>query len=171
MRSEIKMQNEVPEWLFDDSDENEEDFFPFDIEEAAEQFLDSMKEMPSAGNESVSHVLTAYYADTGERVVLSYDESELLGESGVLTQVTFLKSAPETVSIIRSGPVSATIVLEKGVRHTGEYKLGNLSFVLSTTAVKIENGICDGRGTLNMKYFTEIAGLEKQFTDMTLQIS
>lgn len=170
MKSEIKIPSQMPKW-FSNNDETNDDSFPFDIEEAAEQFLDSIKSKHGDRDESINHVLTAYYSDMGERIVISYDESELIGERGVLTQVTFLKSNPQVITIIRSGPLSATIVLEIGKRHTGEYKLGNISFVLSTTALKIENEISNGVGILTMKYITEISGLEKQLTDMTLQIN
>ena len=57
------------------------------------------------------------YTDDGERISISYNESEATGMEGSITTVTFLKSDPSIISMIREGLVSTTLVFENEKRH------------------------------------------------------
>lgn len=109
------------------------------------------------------------YADDGERISISYDESEATGMSGSTTTVTFLKSDPSVVSMIRSGTVSTTLVFEQGKRHHCMYKTPFMPFEICVRTIKVENSIIVS-GNLLLDYIIEIRGAKAERTRFSFQI-
>lgn len=109
------------------------------------------------------------YADDGERISISYDESEATGMSGSTTTVTFLKSDPSVVSMIRSGTVSTTLVFEQGKRHHCMYKTPFMPFEICVRTIKVENSIIIS-GNLLLDYIIEIRGAKAERTRFSFQI-
>lgn len=109
------------------------------------------------------------YADDGERISISYDESEATGMSGSSTTVTFLKSDPTVVSMIRSGTVSTTLVFEQGKRHHCMYKTPFMPFEICVRTIKVENSIIVS-GCLSLDYIVEIRGAKAERTRFSFQI-
>ena len=54
---------------------------------------------------------------TDDMFSLSYEESELTGMEGTSSQLSFLLSQPELVTMLRSGSVSTALVFEPNQRH------------------------------------------------------
>lgn len=109
------------------------------------------------------------YADDGERISISYDESEATGMSGSTTTVTFLKNDPSVVSMIRSGTVSTTLVFEQGKRHHCMYKTPFMPFEICVRTIKVENSIIIS-GNLLLDYIIEIRGAKAERTRFSFQI-
>ena len=110
-----------------------------------------------------------HYTDDGERISISYDESEATGMEGSTTTVTFLKNEPTVISMIREGMVSTTLVFETGKRHHCLYKTPFMPFEICVRTIKISNSIL-GVGALSLDYVVEIRGAQAERTKFSLQI-
>ena len=109
------------------------------------------------------------YTDDGERISISYDESEATGMAGSITTVTFLKNDPSVVSMIRSGLVSTTLVFEEGKRYHCMYKTPFMPFEVCIRTIKVENSMAVF-GTLSLDYIVEIRGAKAERTRFSFQI-
>lgn len=109
------------------------------------------------------------YIDDGERISISYDESEATGMEGSVTTVTFLKSDPRIVSMIREGAVSTTLVFENGKRHHCIYKTPIMPFEICIRTLKVENSLL-GVGLLSLDYIVELRGAKAERTKFSMQI-
>ena len=109
------------------------------------------------------------YRDDGERISISYDESEATGMAGSITTVTFLKNDPSVVSMMREGLVSTTLVFEEGKRYHCMYKTPFMPFEVCIRTLKVENSmiLC---GTLTLDYIVEIRGAKAERTRFSFQI-
>ena len=109
------------------------------------------------------------YVDDGERISISYDESEATGMEDSITTITFLKNEPAIVSMIREGMVSTTLVFENEKRHHCLYKTPFMPFEICVRTIKVSNAIL-GIGTLSLDYVVEIRGAQAERTKFTMQI-
>lgn len=109
------------------------------------------------------------YTVDGERVSISYNESEATGMEGSTTAVTFLASCPEVVSMVREGLVSATLVFESGKRHHCIYKTPFMPFEICVRTLKVENFLLS-LGSLTLDYVVEIRGAKAERTKFSMQI-
>lgn len=109
------------------------------------------------------------YIDDGERISISYNESEATGMEGSVTTVTFLRSDPTIVSMIREGAVSTTLVFENGKRHHCIYKTPIMPFEICVRTLKVDNALL-GVGLLTIDYIVELRGAKAERTKFTMQI-
>lgn len=109
------------------------------------------------------------YVDDGERISISYDESEATGMEGSLTTVTFLKNEPSIISMIREGMVSTTLVFENEKRHHCLYKTPFMPFEICVKTIQVSNALL-GVGSLSLDYIVEIGGSQTERTKFTMQI-
>lgn len=109
------------------------------------------------------------YTDDGERISISYNETEVTGMEGSTTTVTFLKSEPNVVSMIREGAVSATLVFEEGKRHHCLYKTPFMPFEVCVRTIKVSNALL-GAGALSLDYIVEIRGAKAERTKFSMQL-
>ena len=109
------------------------------------------------------------YVDDGERISISYNESEDTGMEGSTTTISFLKSDPTVLSMIREGVVSATLVFENGKRHHCLYQTPFMPFEVCVRTIKVCNSLL-GIGALTLDYVVEIRGAKADRTKFTMQI-
>ena len=109
------------------------------------------------------------YVDDGERISISYSESEATGMEGSTTTVTFLKSEPSVISMIREGMVSTTLVFESGKRHHCIYKTPFMPFEICVRTIKVSNSLV-ALGALTLDYVVEIRGAKAERTKFSMQI-
>ena len=109
------------------------------------------------------------YVDDGERVSISYDESEATGMEGSTTTVTFLKAEPTIVSMMREGLVSTTLVFENDKRHHCLYKTPFMPFEICVRTINVSNSLL-GVGALSLDYVVEIRGAQAERTKFSMQI-
>ena len=108
-------------------------------------------------------------SDDGERITISYEESEATGMEGSLTSLTFLKNDPSVITMMRSGIVSATLVFEEGMRHHCIYKTPFMPFEVCVHTTKVVNLLTVGN-TLELDYIVEIRGAKAERTKFKMQI-
>ena len=107
--------------------------------------------------------------DDGERISISYSETEATGMEGSTTVISFLKSSPDIVAMTRDGVVSATLVFEEGKRHHCIYKTPFMPFEVCVKTSKVVNAIA-ASGTLELDYVVEIRGAKAERTKFRMQI-
>ena len=107
--------------------------------------------------------------DDGERITVSYDETEATGMDGSRTSVSFLSSSPEVVTMTRDGMVSATLVFEEGKRHHCIYKTPFMPFEVCVCTKKVVNRLTED-GCLELDYVVEIRGAKAERTKFKMQI-
>lgn len=146
---------EVEASLFSDNNDIDE-FFEKDAEVSAEP---EIMEINTVGA----------LADDGDRISISYEESEATGMMGSTTTLSFLKSAPHIVTMARNGAVSATLVFEEGKRHHCIYKTPFMPFEVCVHTTKVSNLLTVGN-TLVLDYIVEIRGAKAERTKFRMQI-
>ncbi len=109
------------------------------------------------------------YTDDGSRISISYDESESTGMENSITTITFLKSEPSIISMIREGAVSATLVFENEKRHHCIYKTPIMPFEVCVRTIKVSNSLISF-GKLDIDYVVEIRGAKADRTKFSMQI-
>lgn len=109
------------------------------------------------------------FNDDGERVSVSYEETEATGMEGSATSVSFLKKDPSIVTMTRDGIVSATLVFEEGKRHHCIYKTPFMPFEVCVCTKKVVNRLQED-GSLDLDYVVEIRGAKAERTKFKMQI-
>ena len=146
---------EVDASLF--SDENaDEDFF---VQEGIQDGQSDILEINSIGTMTLD----------GDRVTVSYKETEASGMEGSTTTISFIKSAPEMLTMTREGLVSATLVFEESKRHHCIYKTPFMPFEVCVCTQKVVNSILEN-GSLSLDYIVEIRGAKAERTKFNMQI-
>lgn len=106
---------------------------------------------------------------TPERVIIAYDESELTGMEGSHTQVRFERSAPELVTMMRSGSVSTILVFEEGKRHICTYQTPYMPFEICVFTKKVTNNLLEN-GVIELDYIVEIRGAQAERTQFKIEV-
>lgn len=104
------------------------------------------------------------------RVEIVYDEGELSGMEGSRTVVSYAKSEPQTVSMIRTGAVSTALVFERGVRHLCTYETPYMPFQIGVFALNVDNRL-ETDGEICLDYLIEIRGAQAERCKMTMKVS
>ena len=107
--------------------------------------------------------------DDGERVEISYEETEATGMEGSSSTVSFVRTESGIVSMARSGMVSTLLTFEAGKRYHCVYKTPYMPFEICVRTIKVENLLMT-MGTLDLDYVIEIRGARAERTKFRMQI-
>lgn len=91
--------------------------------------------------------------DQGNSWILSYEESDLTGLSGVTT--TFIVE-PDKVTLKRSGKLNSQMVFQEGVFHDSLYQMEFGAMMITVCASKVEYDLTEAGGTIDLTYGIEI---------------
>lgn len=139
-------------------------------EELSQDILYAVAERESAEPEKMQIKTEGTFTVTDDgKVQISYDESELTGMEGSSTVVSFDMREPDTVTMIRTGAVSTTLVFEKGKRHHCVYSTPYMPFEVCVRTLDVANGLGDG-GKLSIDYIVEIRGARAERTKFSMRI-
>lgn len=108
--------------------------------------------------------------DADGRISLSYDETELTGMEGSTTTVTFSEKDPETVTMLRYGSVTTTLVFEQDQRHICVYETPIMPFEICIYARRVENHLTMDGGSMLLDYLIEIHGAKAERTLFELNV-
>lgn len=106
----------------------------------------------------------------GGRVVLSYNDSELLDGSNSGVELSFDASDPEVVTMLRRGDISAMMVFDKSNCHRSVYRTPYMNFDLEIRTSAVDNQLLLF-GRLNLNYVIDIRGISAERNDLTVIIS
>lgn len=107
--------------------------------------------------------------DDGERVEVTYEETEATGMEGSVSTVSFLRSQSGIVSMTRRGAVSTVLTFEAGKRYHCVYKTPYMPFEICVRTLKVENLLMT-MGTIDIDYVIEIRGARAERTKFRMQI-
>ncbi len=135
-----------------------------------EEFNEEMFEDDGEGSADVIEMSThGKLTDDGERISVSYVESEEDGMEDSVTTVTFLKSQPEVVTMMRNGTVSTTLLFEEGKRYHCMYQTPFMPFEVCVHTIDVNNELLSG-GTLKLNYIVEIRGARAEHTKFDMRL-
>lgn len=153
-------------------DEAEEDFAgepaeDFDPEELVEEIGEMTgKEEP----ERTEMLMEGRLVLSAERAELVYEESELTGMEGTVTTVSFDRSQPELVSMLRDGVVNTALIFEPNKRHICLYKTPFSDFEICVRTIEVRNQLLE-KGELFLDYLMEIHGASTERCKLTLRVN
>ncbi len=144
------------------------------MEKLFEEFeeLNDEEEAPSKANEEADTLelgAEGYISDDGERIEISYDESELTGMEGASTTLSFDKKSPSLVTMLRGGSVTTAMVFEQKKRHICVYETPYMPFELCIHTLAVKNELLT-RGLLYLDYVVEFKGAQAERTKFTMMI-
>ncbi len=105
----------------------------------------------------------------GSKISITYTETEASGMENSQTSVIFDENNPNTVTMMRSGSVSATLVFEAGKRHHCMYETPFMPFEVCVFTKKAVNRLTED-GTLSIDYIVEIRGAKAERTKFTMRL-
>lgn len=123
------------------------------------------------GEEETLELTTeARYGIKDEEILLSYDESEMLGVSGVKTMLRYKK--PDTVILKRSGALESRLVIQKGKINSCLYDTGYGELVLDIKGESLHNALDENGGSFSMSYSIDVNGkiLSKNRIEITVKV-
>lgn len=103
--------------------------------------------------DTVELVTEGVLEDVGNSWVLSYEESDLTGMSGVTT--TFIIE-PDKVTLKRSGKLSSQMVFQEGVVHESLYQMEFGALMISVCASRVMADIYHDGGMIDLVYTIEL---------------
>ena len=138
----------------------------------ADVFVNSMLEPQGDEDEpqSMEMFSDARLRLTDDMFSLSYEESELTGMEGTSSQLSFMRSQPELVTMLRSGSVSTALVFEPNKRHFCTYKTPFMPFEVCVHTLRIDNKLLAEAATLDLDYIVEIRGAQAERCRLHLEI-
>ncbi len=110
------------------------------------------------------------YHDDGTRVAISYDESALSGLEGSRATISFQKSEPAQISMLRTGSVKTALLFEENCRHICVYQTPLAPFEVCVQTSSVKNAV-EVMGTLDLDYIVELKGAQPERTKMKIVIS
>ena len=119
--------------------------------------------------EKMEMTVDASYHDDGSRVCIRYKESELSGMEGSTTSLSFQKSEPGVITMLRDGTVKTALIFEAGKRHLCVYQTQIMPFEVGVFTKKVLNGI-EKDGVLKMDYTVELRGAQAERTVFEMQV-
>ena len=94
---------------------------------------------------------------TNDRVTLSYEESEITGMAGAKTTVSYSRSNPDFVMMVRRGTVNTALVFEPKKRHICSYNTPYMPFEICVRTLSIDNRL-HSDSEFSIEYVIEIRG-------------
>ena len=103
--------------------------------------------------DTVELVTEGVLEDQGNAWLLSYEESELTGMSGVTT--TFIVE-PDKVTLKRTGKLNSHMVFQEGVVHESLYQMEFGALMISVYASRVMADLCCDGGMIDLVYAIEL---------------
>lgn len=136
----------------------------------AEGVLDPIEDNEGDEPQSMEMFSDARLRLTDDMFSLSYEETALTGMEGTSSQLSFVRSQPHLLTMIRSGSVSTALVFEPNKRHFCSYKTPFMPFEVCVHTIKVDNQLLGTAGTLDLDYVIEIRGAQAERCRLHLEI-
>jgi uncharacterized beta-barrel protein YwiB (DUF1934 family) len=133
---------------------------------------DDIIEMPADGEtepEKMQIKTVGKYTVDGDRLRISYQESEVTGMEGSETEISFDMRDTGVVTMSRTGVVSTALIFESGKRHHCVYQTPYMPFEVCVKTLNVKNNIGDN-GCLELDYIVEIRGAKAERTTFSMRI-
>lgn len=119
--------------------------------------------------ETIEYRTDGLLSDDGETVSLTYDESSEMGFEQASTTLSFSRSLPSTVTMIRTGSgATACRFSESERRQHCVYNTGFMPIELIINTLAVENEYKDSSGRIALDYTIELRGLTTERNKLTI---
>lgn len=158
----------------DSFSEGDFDDIDFALEEAlnavADVDFDDGKEIKEPEDDGIIEIFTeGRLRITPDRFSLSYKETELTGMEGAQTTLSYSKSEPTLVSMLRTGGVNTALIFEPQKRHICSYQTPFMPFELCVRTLSMDNRL-ESDGEFAIEYVIEIRGATAEKNSLFLKI-
>ena len=104
-----------------------------------------------------------------DKIILCYEESEMIGAKGVKTEITIEKENRMTLS--RTGGMESQMLVEKGRRHNCLYNTPQGDFVIGIYGEEIKVNMSSEGGNIYMSYNIDVNSnlLSKNIMDIKVK--
>lgn len=106
-----------------------------------------------------------------ERVEIEYFETELTGMEGACTSITYERSNPGLITMLRTGCVETVLVFEEGQRNVCSYNTPEMSFELTVRTWDVSNRMTENGGEIELDYSLEFRGSPTEHTGIKLEVT
>ena len=103
-------------------------------------------------------------------MAISYDETAVSGMEGSRATISYQKSEPGLISMLRTGSVKTALTFEQGRRHECVYQTPFAPFEVCVQTNSVKNAL-ETMGTLDLDYIVELKGAEGEHTKMRIILS
>lgn len=126
-----------------------------------------------AVNENIEFTTEGMITADGDKIIISYEESELMGLEGCETSLFFNKIKPNVVTMMRSGSVISGLVFDlSDKRQVCIYETEYMPMEFSIYTRNVGNDMTyDNGGTLNLDYDIEVRGVRTERNRLTLEVT
>lgn len=102
------------------------------------------------------------------KIVLRYEEGEMMGECKVLTKLT---TEGKSVVLERNGDLSSKLIIEEGVRNSCFYSMPHGEFMLGIYGKEVKNDLTSCGGRLKMFYIidTNLHPVSENMVEITVK--
>ncbi|MBR6534758.1 MAG: DUF1934 domain-containing protein [Clostridia bacterium] len=100
---------------------------------------------------------------------IEYEETELTGMDGALTVLEFSEDDRQTVTMTRSGGVSASMIFKENSRYMTTYETGFFPIEMCIVTKNVNNEMYENGGVIALDYTIEIHGVCMERTYLTVK--
>lgn len=136
----------------------------------AEEHRTLIEASDGSGEELIELVLEGSLSVEGNRVTVRYEETELTGMEGSTTTLSFDRTAPGLVTMMREGAVRTVLVFEQGRQHICTYHTPFMPFEISVRTYRVVNELLEN-GFVYLDYSLEIRGARLERNKFTMEIT
>ena len=103
------------------------------------------------------------------KVRVEYEETELTGMEGSVTVLEFSENDRQTVTMTRSGGVSASMIFKENSRYMTTYETGFFPIEMCIVTKGVSNEMHEDGGVIALDYTIEIHGVCMERTYLTVR--
>lgn len=145
------------------------DNFIIRIKSCSEQF-DHMEPVPVEEEDRIEIMTYGSFLKKGDTYYITYKETQTIGFEGCTTTIK-IASDGSRVAMLRFGPASAQIIIERDRRNICYYETEVGSLTLGVTGDGIECGLTEKGGTAKFSYLLDADDPISVINRTTLEIS
>ena len=121
-------------------------------------------------NQSFELITDGMLSERGGRINIQYEESELTGLGGSVTNISFDESNTALVTMSRTGHHNTFLTFEKGKRHLCAYESPVQPYQLCVSTREVKNKLTGRGGLLELDYVLEINGTSAEHSELSMRV-
>lgn len=121
-------------------------------------------------DQSFELITSGVLSERGGRINIRYEESELTGLGGSVTNISFDESNAALVTMSRTGHHNTFLTFEKGKRHLCAYDSPVQPYQLCVSTREVKNKLTGRGGLLELDYVLEINGTSAEHSELSMRV-
>ena len=126
---------------------------------------------PDSDDNLIEYSTDGFLTVDGDTVRIAYEELEELGMKDAITTLMFDRRTPGYINMVRSGPVTAGLVFDSGVRRQNcALSAAGMAFQFCIHTRKVENTVTEKGGRIDLDYLLEFHGVKTERTRFHMDV-